>query len=258
MNNQEKELQEKFSWDRTLFGNYNEILVYYQALSCMENSKDGTLLDLACGEGLMTGYFFRKFKRVVGVDAASVHLNKAKIRLPEVEFHHSLIEEFNTEERFDNVFLLMVLEHVQDPIDILKKAASFLKRDGNMIVHVPNANAINRRLAVKMGTLLTSDELSPFDINIVGHRRAYTLDSLKNDISKSGLNSNKTGGVFYKMLSTPQMDWFLKNGLWDAGHGWGRSGITEKDWKQEFCRACYEIGKEQPEDCNVIYACITK
>jgi hypothetical protein len=61
------------------------------------------------------------------------------------------------------------------------------------------------------------------------------------------------------MLSTPQMDWFLKNGLWEeGGFGWGRVGSEKKDWRKEFCRACYEIGKERPEDCNVIYAVIKR
>jgi 2-polyprenyl-3-methyl-5-hydroxy-6-metoxy-1,4-benzoquinol methylase len=254
----EKELQETFAWDRTLFGDYNQILVHYQALSCLENAKEGSLLDLACGEGIMTEYFSTRFSRVVGVDAASIHLNKARKRLPTVEFHESLIEEFNTTEKFDNVFLLMILEHVQDPVAILKKAASFLKEDGNLIVHVPNANAINRRLSVKMGTLLSCDELSPFDIQIVGHRRAYRLETLANDMNEAGLHVSKTGGIFYKMLSTPQMDWFLKNGQWNAGHGWGRTGVEDVDWKMKFCMACYEIGKEQPEDCNVIYTCAHK
>lgn len=253
----EKELQEKYSWDRNLFGDYNHILVHYQALSCLENSTGDSLLDLACGEGIMTEYFTKKFSRIVGVDAASIHLNKAKQRLPNVEFHNCLIEEFETDERFDNVFLLMILEHVQDPIQILRKAASFLKPNGNLIVHVPNADAINRRLAVKMGTLLSCDELSPFDLNVVGHRRAYNLESLKRDIENAGLKYHKSGGIFYKMLSTPQMDWFLKNGLWEEGHGWGRSGVTNKNWRDEFCRACYELGKEQPQDCNVIFASIS-
>lgn len=254
----EKSLQNSFSWDRNMFQDYNSILVAYQAKSCLENSKDGSLLDLACGEGMMTSFFVSKFDKIVGVDAAGVHLEKAKAILPSVEFHESLIEEFETSEKFDNVFLLMILEHVQDPIEILKKAASFLKKEGQLIVHVPNANAINRRLAVKMGTLESCGELSPFDINIVGHRRSYTLDSLRIEIENAGLTVNRTGGIFYKMLSTPQMDWFLKNGTWNAGHGWGRTGVDNVDWKNEFCRACYELGLEHPEDCNVIYACVKK
>jgi 2-polyprenyl-3-methyl-5-hydroxy-6-metoxy-1,4-benzoquinol methylase len=112
--NSEKALQETYAWDRTLFGDYNQILVHYQALSCMENSKEGSLLDLACGEGIMTSYFAKHFQRVVGVDAAAIHLGKAKQRLPMVEFHECLIEDFKTEEKFDNVFLLMILEHVKN------------------------------------------------------------------------------------------------------------------------------------------------
>jgi len=110
-----------------------------------------------------------------------------------------------------------------------------------------------------MGTLASCEELSPFDINIAGHRRSYSMKTFTDDITAAGLKIEKTGGVFYKMLSTPLIDWFLKNGLWeDGGFGWGRVGGPQKNWKEEFCRASYELGKEHPEDCNVVYACITK
>jgi len=151
------------------------------------------------------------------------------------------------------------LEHVIDPVVTLKKASNFLRKNGIMVVQVPNANAINRRIALIMGTLKDCKELSPYDVNIAGHRRSYTIDSLKDDIRASGLRVVKTGGIFYKMLSMAQIDWFLKEGLWkEGGFGWGRVGGPQKDWRAEFCRACYEIGKERPEDCNIIYACIKK
>lgn len=168
-----------------------------------------------------------------------------------------MIEDFEIEEKFDNVTLINILEHVRDPINLLKKSAGFLEDNGTMIVHVPNANAINRRIAVTMGTLKNCEELSPFDKKIVGHRRSYTRETLQADIKKSGLKIVATGGIFLKMLSTPQIDWFLKNGLWkEGGFGWGRVGSEKLDWRAEFCRACYEIGKEYPDDCNIIYAII--
>jgi hypothetical protein len=34
--------------------------------------------------------------------------------------------------------------------------------------------------------------------------------------------------------------------------------MKAKDWKIEFCRACYEYGKTVPEECNVIYVCAKK
>lgn len=256
----EKLRQEQFPYSRReYFAEYNSVLGYYEALSCIENAHGDTLLDLACGDGVLTEIFVQHFKKVVGVDASGKHLADAKKRLPSVEFHESLIEELVIEEKFDNVFLLNLLEHVVDPVAILQKAASFLKKDGTLIVHVPNAHAINRKIAVLMGTLKSCEELSPYDINVVGHRRSYTLQTLKEDVMKANLRIASTGGIFLKMLSFAQMNWFLENGLWQRGEfGWGRIGEGNKDWKNLFCKACYEIGKERPEDCNLIYACIQK
>jgi 2-polyprenyl-3-methyl-5-hydroxy-6-metoxy-1,4-benzoquinol methylase len=256
----EKEKQEAFTWERSVdFNEYNSVLGYYQVQSCLKYAHGPAVLDLPCGDGLLTSMFSEHFERVVGVDASRTHLARARQRLPDVEFHESLIEDLQLDEKFDSVFMLNILEHVADPILVLRKAASLLKDDGVLIVHVPNAKAINRRIAVLMGTLESCEELSPFDINVAGHRRSYALETLTADIERAGLKVKATGGVFYKMLSTPQINWFLQNGLWDeGGFGWGRVGAEMKDWKAEFCRACYEIGKERPEDCNIIFACITK
>jgi 2-polyprenyl-3-methyl-5-hydroxy-6-metoxy-1,4-benzoquinol methylase len=256
----EKQNQEEFTWERSVdFNEYNSILGYYQVQSCLEFARGPAVLDLPCGDGLLTSMFSRHFERVVGVDASGAHLARARARLPEAEFHEALIEELELNEKFDSVFMLNILEHVVDPIIALRKAASFLKDDGVLIVHVPNAMAINRRIAVLMGTLESCEELSPFDINVAGHRRSYTLETFTADIHEAGLKIASTGGVFYKSLSTPQMDWFLKNGLWEeGGFGWGRVGAEKKNWKAEFCRASFEIGKLHPEDCNIIFACITK
>ncbi|MBF0102935.1 MAG: class I SAM-dependent methyltransferase [Desulfobacterales bacterium] len=257
----EKDIQERYPWERSAYySEYNSILGYYQVESCLEYVHGESLLDLPCGDGTLTALFARYFKRVVGVDASSKHIEVARQRMPQAEFHECLIEEYTSGELFDNVVMLNILEHVVDPLSVLRKAGSLLKRGGKLIVQVPNANAINRHIAVRMGTLKSLDELSPFDINVAGHRRSYMLQSLQKDIVDAGFNVVATGGIFYKMLSTAQMDWFLNNGLWqDGGFGWGRLGEEiSKDWKSEFCRACYEIGKDRPEDCNVIYAVALK
>lgn len=256
----ESERQQQFTWARgEQFADYNAVLGYYQVQSCLEHARGSSLLDLPCGDGLLTAMFTKRFKRVVGVDASASHLASARRRLPGVEFHEALIEDLRLEERFDTVAMLNVLEHVENPVHVLRCAASFLAPGGVLIVHVPNALAVNRRIAVLMGTLTDCEELSPFDIQVAGHRRSYSLATLKADIEAAGLRISATGGVFYKMLSTPQMDWFLKNGPWkEGGFGWGRVGAEPRDWKAEFCRACYEFGKTRPEDCNVIFACVTQ
>ncbi|MGH8123532.1 MAG: class I SAM-dependent methyltransferase, partial [Rudaea sp.] len=227
-------------------------------VTCREHARGTRLLDMPCGDGTLTAMMSPHFDHVVGVDASQNQLALAKARLPRVEFRHALIEELDLDEKFDTITMLNVLEHVVDPVAALKKAATFMADDGILQIHVPNAQAVNRKIAVLMGTLTSCEELSPFDINVAGHRRSYDLPSLLRDIERSGLRPVATGGVFYKMLSTPQMDWFLKNGLWETGgFGWGRVGSEPRDWKNEFCRACYEYGNMHPEDCNVIYVCAT-
>lgn len=259
MINSEKERQESFPWTRSTYHTeYNYYLAQYKMKSCLEHARGTKLLDIACGDGLMTEMFAKHFQRVVGVDASGKHLAIARERVPQAEFHECLIEELDLNEQFDSVFMLDLLEHVADPIAVLKKAASFLADDGVLVVHVPNAYAINRRLAVLMGTLESCEELSPFDLQIAGHRRSYSMKTLRIDVEQAGLRILDTAGIFYKILSTPQMDWFLKNGLWEeGGFGWGRVGAEKRDWKAEFCRASYELGKAHPEDCNIIYACAT-
>lgn len=250
----EKKKQEKLPWDRSHFAGYSSMVGHFQVRSVLENARLGSLLDLACGDGKLTAELAKKFKRVLGVDASGVHLRKAQKRCPSAEFHESLIETFATEEKFDTVTMLNIMEHVADPTSVLKKAASFLKKDGVLIVHVPNALAVNRVIARIMGTLKDEYELSPFDIQVAGHRRSYDRKLLIKEVRRAGLKPVKTGGIMYKALSMAQMDWFLKKGLWQkGGFGWGRVGGPKKDWRLEFCLACYEFGKMRPDDCNIIY-----
>ncbi len=216
--------QEQLAWTRsTTYSDYNTVLGYYEACEALRHCQGDTALDLACGDGYLTQLFRPRFRRMVGVDASVRQLDFARQRLRDVEFHHGLIEELDLAERFDTVFLIGILQHVVDPQVTLRQAASYLGTGGVLIVHVPNANAINRRLAVLMGTLTSCDELSPFDVQVAGRRRSYTMDTVKQELQCAGLRIRATGGVFYKMLSSPQMDWFLQNGPWDeGGFGWGR------------------------------------
>jgi len=253
---QEIENQQRLAWTRaTTYSEYNTVLAHYEALEASRHSRGDTAIDLACGDGYVTHLLRPRFRRMVGADANAGQLELARQRLPDVEFRHGLIEELTFNEQFDTAFLLGVLPHVLNPQVTLRKVATFLRPGGVLIVHVPNANAINRRLAVLMGTLTSCSEHSPFDINVGGHRRSYTMATLQQELLGAGLKIIATGGIFYKMFSLPQMDWFLQNGLWDeGGFGWGRVGAEPRDWKAEFCRASYELGKQHPEDCNLIYA----
>ena len=255
--NEEIEKQATFPWQRGKFyAQYENILGCYIVQSIVENMRQGRLLDLACGNGDLTSRLAKHFREVVALDGSAPHVAEARSRYPNINFVHALAEEYNASQAFDTITMITLLEHVREPVELLQAVSKNLAPSGVIIAHVPNALAVNRKIARLMGTLTDEYELSPFDIDIAGHRRSYDLDLLRSDFENAGLKIKTAGGVFYKMLSTPQINWLLENGPWEeGGFGWGRVGAEKnKDWREAFCDACYEYGKERPSDCNVIYA----
>jgi 2-polyprenyl-3-methyl-5-hydroxy-6-metoxy-1,4-benzoquinol methylase len=253
---EELQHQETYSWRRGKFEKtYETILGDYIVKDLMDHINPPSLLDLACGNGYITNQFTNTFDHIVGIDASKEQIEIAKNTYPKIEFVNTLCEDYETDELFTTITAINVLEHVIDPIKFISKTSQHLSSKGVFIFYVPNSLAVNRRISKMMGSLESEYELSPFDINIVGHRRSYDMVSLKRDIENAGLSIKKCGGVFYKMLSSPQMNWLLEQELWDkGGYGWGRVGAEhEKNWRVAFCDACYEYGKEHPEECNLIY-----
>lgn len=248
--------QESRTWERGKFlKSYELALGDYIVRNALDHARPPSLLDVGCGNGLLTSMLAPHFSYVVGLDASSALIEKARNNYPEIEFVHSLAEEYQTDMSYTTITMFNLLEHVVDPIRLLSKLVSHLETEGVLIVQVPNALAVNRRIAKLMGTLKDEYELSPFDIDVAGHRRSYDMRLLVREVETSRLGVVAKGGIFYKMLSAPQLDWLLEQGLWDeGGYGWGRVGSEKaKDWRKAFCDACYEFGKEHPEDCNIIY-----
>jgi 2-polyprenyl-3-methyl-5-hydroxy-6-metoxy-1,4-benzoquinol methylase len=127
--------------------------------------------------------------------------------IPEGKFISTKIEEFVPERKFDTILMINILEHVGDPVKILQKITEWLSDDGKLIIQVPNADALNRRLGVKMGLLSHSTDLSSHDKEI-GHQRMFNLETLINTVKNANLNIIKSGGFFLKPLTNHQMQMF--------------------------------------------------
>jgi 2-polyprenyl-3-methyl-5-hydroxy-6-metoxy-1,4-benzoquinol methylase len=117
---------------------------------------------------------------------------------------HSMFEDFQTTERFDVILASHVLEHVDDPIALLKLLQTLLRIDGKLVGIVPNSESFHRRLGLIMGLQTSLDELSPRD-HLVGHQRVYSLARLKEDIQESGFELLAHRGFFLKVLANSQM-----------------------------------------------------
>ena len=257
----ELQRQDLFPWRRDrFFRTYEQVLGHYLVRSVLEHKRGDALLDVGCGNGLLTSLMAAHFQIAVGLDASAECVAEAAGAHPDITFVHALAEQYESDRRFGTITMITLLEHVPDPVETLRAVATHLAPDGVLIVHVPNALAANRRLAALMGTLTNEYELSPFDLDVAGHRRYYDMPKLLADCQAAALNLIYSGGVFYKSLSQAQFDWLLEHGPWEAGgFGWGRVGEeTARDWRSAFCDACYEYGKTRPEDCNVIFAVVTR
>ncbi len=166
----------------------------------------GACLQMGCYKGDLTVLLEEPFGEVDVVDAAERFLafTRARMKNPG-RFHHTLFEDFETDQRYDAVFLVHVLEHVVDPVATLKSIGRLLSPGGRAFIVVPNGHAASRRIAVHMGLIDHCTAMTPGDIKH-GHRRTYVLDTLEDDARKAGLHIAHRGGVFFKPFANFQFD----------------------------------------------------
>jgi len=123
---------------------------------------------------------------------------------------NEFFEEFKTDKKFDAVVASHVLEHVDDPKELLLQINGWMKPDGLLVVVVPNAESIHRRAALAMGLTASLDELSNRDV-MVGHQRVYTSTEIMAEIELCGFEIISTRGFFIKPLSNSQMlEWSIE------------------------------------------------
>lgn len=165
-----------------------------------------SLLELGLGHGITATTFSPHFKRHVVIDASPAVIANFKQHYPgaNMDIVESYFETFSTTERFDVIVFGYILEHVEDPVQILKHFRQFLQPNGLMFVTVPNAEVLNRKLGHLAGMLPDMQKLSDHDL-LLGHKRYYTVHSLKSDVEKAGYMVKRTEGIYLKPLTTSQM-----------------------------------------------------
>ncbi len=165
------------------------------------------ILDLGFGDGINFEPL-AKYHNLTLVEGSDALAKNARLRSVElgldVKVHCGLFEEFYSETRFDLIVASHVLEHVDQPINLLTHLEQFLKPGGRLIGIVPNSESLHRRLGVAMGLHHKLDDLSERD-KLVGHQRVYNLTELKNDLNNGGFAIIEHRGFFAKLLANHQM-----------------------------------------------------
>jgi 2-polyprenyl-3-methyl-5-hydroxy-6-metoxy-1,4-benzoquinol methylase len=197
------------------------------------------VLELGSGDGEMTRLIINHFNEMTVVDGSITMLKECQKRLSEynnIIYVNSTFEDYVPEGKFDTIIMSHILEHVDYPVELLKKVNSWLAPNGRVILAVPNAGSLHRRAAVKMGLLEYCDSLNEQDL-LLGHRRVYTNDSLKADCEDAGLKIIHSGGLMLKPLTNRQI---------------------EEDWSREMIEGFIKLGDDLPELAAEIYVVLER
>lgn len=201
---------------------------FLEKLNNYMNLNNSKVLEFGSATGQMTEILSKLAKQVVAVDGSREFIRIAKERVRNAEnvtFHESYFETFTLDETFDCLILHHILEHVEAPLILLPKISSFLNKDGFIAISIPNAHALSRQLAVKMGLLTSVYDLTENDKHH-GHFRVYDWKMLEEQIIISGFTIIGKHGLSFKLFSDKQNIEMLNaniiaeeqiKGLWKLG-----------------------------------------
>jgi SAM-dependent methyltransferase len=167
-------------------------------------SPSDRVVELGYGEGITVSRLAHKAGRYTVVEGAASLSELLKRKHPTVEVVESMFELYSPPKLFDKLLALHVFEHVDDPVELGRHLHSWLARDGEIVVVVPNRRSLHRRLAVIMGLIPDLDALSPRDL-LVGHQRVYDLAGIEFDLREAGFEIFERRGFFLKTLPNSMM-----------------------------------------------------
>ena len=198
----------------------------------------GSVLELGSFKGDFTARLLDHFDDVTCVEASELAIAEAQQRLgTKVKFINSTYERAILPARYDNILLTHVLEHLDDPVSVLRRInVEWLSEKGRLFVACPNANAPSRQIAVKMGLISHNSAVTPAEQQH-GHRCTYALDTLERDAVAAGLNVLFRSGVFFKALANFQWDRLL----------------TTDIISKAYLDGCFSLGQQYPDLCASIF-----
>lgn len=198
----------------------------------------GNLMELGSFKGDLTRRLLPIFNDITCVEASHEAISIAKKEFGErVKFINSTFETVTLSRKYDNIVLTHVLEHLDEPILVMKRINDeWLSDTGRFFLVCPNANAPSRQIAVKMGLISHNSAVTTAEAKH-GHRITYTFDTLERDAKAAGLNVIHRSGIFFKALANFQWDKLLNTDIISP----------------EYLEGCYQLGQQYPDLCSSIF-----
>jgi 2-polyprenyl-3-methyl-5-hydroxy-6-metoxy-1,4-benzoquinol methylase len=210
----------------------------YMMRTFLPHFRLGGLLELGSFKGDFTRLLLENFIDITCVEASKEAVREAQCKLGDkVKYINTVFEEAILPKRYDNIVLTHVLEHMDDPVRLLRKInEEWLADGGRLFLVCPNANAPSRQIAVKMGLISHNAAITNSEAEH-GHRITYSLDTLERDAVAAGLKVVIRSGIFFKALANFQWDQLLQTDI----------------ISQDYLDGCYALGHIYPDLCSSIF-----
>ena len=236
MRNHDQEFQDNAG--RKYAYGFDEVVRRYMMRSLSPYFRDGPALEVGCFDGASTVALAEVFADLTVVEASAELIARAAANVPDrVRFVHGLVEAAALSPRYQAIFLVHTLEHIDPPGPALTALRAALAPGGRFFCVVPNAQAASRQIAVQMGLISHHEAVTEAE-RAHGHRCTYSMDTLERDLRDAGFSVLSRGGVMFKPLANFQFDRALEVGVID----------------EAYLDGCYALGMKYPELCASIYA----
>lgn len=213
---------------------FDKKLIDFRFESARQYFSGQSCLELGPGSGHMTRLLEPLFSTLTVVDASETVLQNLPPFSSKVHKVQSFFEDFSPSRTFDTIVMEHVLEHVDNPTQVLTQSKDWAHSDTVFLIGVPNSESIHRLAAVEMGLLSTTSELNQRDLHY-GHQRVFSSKSLQSLIEGAGFTISHKAGVFVKPLSNSQIN---------------------AQWSDETINAFNLISKYFPDNCaELLFVC---
>lgn len=151
------------------------------------------VLDYGCGNGIFGIYLKRKTGCVlIGVDGSAYGLSKSK----EIGYDKTfLVKDFNidklplNEGTFDLILCKDILEHLIEPLEVIKEAKRVLTDSGVLLIHVPHHFSLKNRIKYLFTHNIDTQEYFPDSSeHNFPHIRFFTMLGLRKMLTESGFD----------------------------------------------------------------------
>lgn len=149
------------------------------------SSVNSKVLDIGCGDGRFINYLSRAGLESVGIEFSIEALKKAKERNLSVCLADGHFLPFR-DETFDIITCIEVLEHIFNYADVLAEMKRVCKKQGKMILVVPNFMRLVNRYLMVVGLYPDMPE----------HIHHFTFTSFKQTLEQNGLKIEDLSGDF--------------------------------------------------------------